>query len=304
VLEEFNMRVANSPDARIGEQVAAALYLNHPYGRPVIGWHSEIEKLTREDALDFYRRFYTPNNAVVVIAGDTTGDEVKALAEKTYGKIEPRAKIGPRMRPQEPQPVAVRQLTMADGRVAQPSLQRSYLVPSSKTAAPGVSEALDVLAHILGAGETSRLYRALVVDQKVATGAGGWYQGTALDETRFGVFATPLPGVSFATVEAAIDAVIADVAAGGITADELDRAKTRLIADSVYAQDNQATMARWYGAALTSGGTVEELQAWAGNVRAVTAEAVRDAARAWLDKRRSVTGYLVKELPANPEKRS
>jgi len=304
VLEEFNMRVANSPDARIGEQVAAALYLNHPYGRPVIGWHSEIEKLTREDAFDFYRRFYTPNNAVVVIAGDTTGDEVKALAEKTYGKIAPRAEIGPRMRPQEPEPVAVRQLTMADQRVAQPSMQRSYLVPSSKTAAPGVSEALDVLAHILGAGETSRLYRALVVDQKVATGAGGWYQGTALDETRFGVFATPLPGVSFATVEAAIDAVIADVAAGGITAAELDRAKTRLIADSVYAQDNQATMARWYGAALTSGGTVEELQAWAGNVRAVTAEAVRDAARAWLDKRRSVTGYLVKELPANPEKRS
>ena len=209
VLEEFNMRVANSPEARIGEQVAAALYLNHPYGRPVIGWRQEIEKLNREDALAFYRRFYTPNNAVVVIAGDVTGAEVKALAEKTYGQVARVTEIGPRVRPQEPTPVAVRQLTMADPRVAQPSLQRSYLVPSATTAKPGESEALDILAHVLGSGETSRLYRALVVEQHLATSAGGCYQGTALDETRFGVFASPLPGVTFATIEAAIDAVIA-----------------------------------------------------------------------------------------------
>jgi zinc protease len=304
VLEEFNMRVANSPEARIGEQVSAALYLNHPYGRPVIGWHHEIEQLTREDALAFYQRFYTPNNAVVVIAGDVTAEDVKPLAEKTYGAVKPRAEIGPRMRPQEPTPVAVRQLTMADPRVTQPSLQRSYLVPSSTTAAAGEAEALDVLAQVLGAGETSRMYRALVVDQNLATSAGGWYQGTALDETRFGVFASPLPGVSFATIEAAMDVVIAKIAENGITADELQRAKTRLIADVVYAEDNQATMARWYGAALTSGGTVAKVEAWSGKVHAVTADAVRDAARKWLDKQRSVTGYLVKVLPTGPENRS
>jgi zinc protease len=304
VLEEFNMRVANSPEARIGEQVSAALYLNHPYGRPVIGWRQEIEKLNREDALAFYRRFYTPNNAVVVIAGDVTGDEVKALAEKTYGPVARVAEASPRMRPQEPIPVAVRQLTMADARVTTPSLQRSYLVPSANTGKPGESEALDVLAQVLGAGETSRLYRALVVDQPIATSAGGWYQGTALDESRFGVFASPLPGVTFATIEDAIDAVIAKVAESGVTPAEFDRAKTRLIADAVYAEDNQATMARWYGAALTSGGTVEEVTSWAGRMRAVTPEAVQNAARTWLDKRRSVTGYLVKELPGTKEKRS
>jgi zinc protease len=304
VLEEFNMRVANSPEARIGEQVSAALYLNHPYGRPVIGWHQEIEKLNREDALAFYRRFYTPNNAVVVIAGDVTAAEVKAVAEKTYGKVARVADTPPRVRPQEPIPVAVRQLTMADDRVAQPSLQRNYLVPSANTAKPGESEALDVLAQVLGAGETSRLYRALVVDQHLATSAGGWYQGTALDETRFGVFASPLPGVTFATIEQAIDAVIAKIAESGATPAEIERAKTRLIADTVYAEDNQATMARWYGAALTSGGSVEKVTAWSARVRAVTAQAVQDAARAWLDKRRSVTGYLVKELPGNQEKRS
>jgi zinc protease len=304
VLEEFNMRVANSPEARIGEQVSAALYLNHPYGRPVIGWRQEIEKLNREDALAFYRRFYTPNNAVVVIAGDVTAAEVKPMVEKTYGQVARVAEAPERVRPQEPIPVAVRTLTMADARVAQPSLQRSYLVPSANTAKPGESESLDVLAQVLGAGETSRLYRALVVDEHIANSAGGWYQGTALDESRFGVFASPVPGVTFETVEEAIDAVIAKVAEEGVTAVEIDRAKTRLIADSVYAEDNQATMARWYGAALTSGGSVEKVASWSARVRAVTAQAVQDAARTWLDKRRSVTGYLVKELPGNQEKRS
>jgi zinc protease len=195
-------------------------------------------------------------------------------------------------------------LTMADARVAQPSLQRSYLVPSANTAKPGESEALDILAQVLGAGETSRLYRALVVDQHLATSAGGWYQGTALDESRFGVFASPLPDVGFAAVEDAIDAVIAKIAESGITPAEMERAKTRLIADAVYAEDNQATMARWYGAALTSGGTVEKVNAWSASVRAVPPEAIQSAARTWLDKRRSVTGYLVKELPGTKEKRS
>ena len=296
VLEEYNMRVANSPDARLGEQIAAALYLNNPYGRPVIGWRHEIEALTREDALAFYRRFYTPNNAVVVIAGDVTVDEVKALAEKTYAKVPRVVDVAPRVRPQEPTPVAPRTVMLADPRVAQPSMQRSYLVPSYTRSRKDAS-ALEVLAHILGSGATSRLYRALVVDQRVATNAGGFYQGSALDDTRFGVYAVPQPGIPFATVEAAIDDVIATVIEKGVDAEELDRAKTRMIADAVYAQDNQAALARWYGVALTTGSTVEDVKAWPERIRAVSADAVREAARTWLDRRRSVTGYLVKELP-------
>ena len=296
VLEEYNMRVANSPDARLGEQIAAALYLNNPYGRPVIGWRHEIEALTRDDALAFYRRFYTPNNAVVVIAGDVTVDEVKALAEKTYAKVPRVVEVAPRVRPQEPTPVAPRTVMLADPRVAQPSMQRSYLVPSYTRSRKDAS-ALEVLAHILGSGATSRLYRALVVDQRVATNAGGFYQGSALDDTRFGVYAVPQPGIPFATVEAAIDDVIATVIEKGVDAEELDRAKTRMIADAVYAQDNQAALARWYGVALTTGSTVEDVKAWPERIRAVSADAVREAARTWLDRRRSVTGYLVKELP-------
>lgn len=304
VLEEYNMRVGNSPEARFGEQIAAALYLNHPYGRPVIGWHHEIEKLNRADALAFYHRFYTPNNAIVVVAGDVTADEVKRLAQETYGKVARVAEVPPRVRPQEPEPVAVRRLTMADPRVAQPSLERSYLVPSAVTAKPGESEALDILAQVLGAGETCRLYRSLVVEKRIASTAGGWYQDTALDDTRFSVAATPLPGVPLATVEAAIDAAINDIDEHGVAADELERAKTRLIADTVYAHDNQATMARWYGESLASGETIDQIASWTTRLRAVTREQVQNAARKWLDKRRSVTGYLVKELPGTQEKRS
>jgi zinc protease len=296
VLEEWNMRVANSPDARLGEQMTAALYLNHPYGRPVIGWRHEIEKLDRQDALAFYRRFYTPNNAVVVITGDVTVDEVKALAEKTYGKVARVTEVPRRARPQEPPPDAPRQVTLADPRVAQPSMQRSYLAPSYSTSARE-AEALDVLSHILGSGATSRLYRALVVDQRIATNAGAYYQGTALDLTRFGVYATPQPGITFAQTETALDEVIDDVIKNGVSDVELDRAKTRMIADAVYAQDNQATLARWFGVALTTGSTVEDVKSWPDRIRAVTADRVREAAKTWLDQRRSVTGYLVKELP-------
>ena len=295
VLEEQNQRVANNPRARLVEQIEAALYLNHPYGKPVIGWRHEIEKLNREDALAFYKRFYTPNNAVLVVAGDVTTDEIRTLAEATYGKVAKVAEIGPRLRPQEPAQVATRHVELADAQVQQPSLHRAYLVPSSTTAKAGEAEALEVLSFILGHGTTSRLYRNLVAERELAVGAGGWYSGTALDATQFGVYGSPKPGVTLPKLEEAIDAVIDDVVAKGVTPEEVDRAKNRLIADAIYAQDSQATMARWYGAALATGSTVEAVQSWPNRIRAVSPDAVNAAAKAWLDKRRSVTGYLIKD---------
>jgi zinc protease len=303
VLEEQNMRVANNPGARLEEQMEAALYLNHPYGRPVIGWRQEIEKLNREDALAFYKRFYTPNNAVLIVAGDVTAEQVKTLAEETYGKVQKVTEIGPRVRPQEPVHEAPRTVTLADPRVTQPSLQRLYLSPSYTTAKPGEAEALDVLAHILGRGSNSRLYQALVLDKGIAVNAGAGYQGTALDYSRLNVFGAPKPGTTLQQIEEAIDAVVAEVIDKGVTAEELDRSKSRLIADAVYAQDSQSTLARWYGAALTSGGTVEQVKSWPEQIRAVSADSVRAAARQWLDKRRSVTGYLIKDTRPG-EKRS
>src|ERR1700756_1574332 len=202
VLEEYNMRVANSPDARLTEQIMAALYLNHPYGRPVIGWHQEIEKLSREDALAFYKRFYAPNNATLVITGDVDANEIRPLAERTFGQIAPQPAIPPRrMRPQEPVPAAPRTVTLSDPRVEQTGLRRYYLVPSATTAAKGESPALDVLAQLMGNGSNSYLYRALVVDRPLAVSASAGYQGTALDPSQFSISVAPQPGVEFPQVE-------------------------------------------------------------------------------------------------------
>src|SRR5712671_1141091 len=306
VLEEFNMRVANNPDARLTEQIMAALYLNHPYGRPVIGWRQEIEKLDREDALAFYKRFYAPNNATLVIAGDVDAREVGPMVERTFGEVAPQPAIPVnRTRPQEPTPAAPRTVTLSDARVEQPSVRRYYLVPSAATAAAGESPALDVLAQLMGSGSNSYLYRALVIDRPLAVSAGASYQSTALDDTQFTISASPKPGVEFAAVEQAIDAVIAEVAQNAVRAEDLERVKTQLIAAAIYAQDNQASLARWYGAALTTGLSIDDIRNWPDRIRAVTAEQVREAAQKWLDKKSSVTGYLIKDAaPKREEKRS
>jgi zinc protease len=306
VLEEYNMRVANNPEARLTEQIMAALYLNHPYGRPVIGWHQEIEKLDREDALAFYKRFYAPNNATLVIAGDVDADEVRPMAERTFGAVPAQPAIpAQRLRPQEPTPIAPRTVTFSDPRVEQPKVTRYYLVPSATTAAAGESPALDVLAQLMGGGSNSYLYRALVVDKPLAVNANAGYQGTAVDPTQFMISVAPRPGVGFAQVEQVVDGVIADLAQNTVPAEDLERVKTQLIAEAIYAQDNQATLARWYGAALTTGLSIEDIRSWPDRIRAVTAEQVRAVAQKWLDKNRSVTGYLIKDTaPKREEKRS
>ena len=198
----------------------------------------------------------------------------------------------------------MRTVTLADPRVAQPSLQRSYLVPSVATAKPGEAEALEVLSHILGSGSNSRLYTSLVMQKQLAVSASAWYQSASLDDSRFGVSGTPRPNVTLPQLDDAIDGVIAELVEKGVTADELDRAKSRLVAETIYAQDNQATLARWFGGGLTTGSTVQDILAWPDRLKAVTSDQVREAAKKWLDKRRSVTGFLVKEIARPEEKRS
>ncbi len=292
VLEERRMRTDSDPSAQLNEAVQAALFPHHPYGKPIIGWEHEIETLDRHDALAYYDRFYTPENAILVVAGDVTEDEVRALAEETYGRLEPRGAAPVRRRPQEPPPRAHRLVTLKDDKVEQPSGQRVYLVPSYATAEPGEAEALEVLAHLLGGGPTSRLYRRLVVERKVAVAAGTYYMGTALDQTRFWAYAMPAPDVTLEALDIALGEVIAEVAENGVSEEELARAKTRLVADAVYAQDNQASLARWYGAALTTGIGVQDVRDWPNRIDAVTVEAVKQACARWLDADRAVTGFL------------
>jgi zinc protease len=303
VLEERRSRTDSDPGAILSEAAQAALFANHPYGTPIIGWEHEIRTLDRKDALAFYRRFYAPNNAILVIAGDTTAAEVRPLAEKTYGRIPANPDVGQPPRPKEPEPRTARRVELTDARVRQPQWSRYYLVPSYRLAEPGEAEALDVLSHILGSGTISRLYRELVVDRGLAVNAGAWYSGTNTDMSRFGIYATPSPGTSLDALEAAIDEVVAKIARDGISAAELERAKTRLVADVVYAQDSQARLARMYGAGIVTGMSVEEIDAWPDRVRAVKADAVQAAAREWLQARRSVTARLL-PAPTPAEKRS
>ena len=293
VIEERRMRTDCDPSSQLGESVAAALFTHHPYGKPIIGWMHEIEGLGREDALAYYQRFYTPENAILIVAGDVTTDEVRALAETTYGRIPARGEAPARRRPKEPEPRATRLVTLADEKVEQPSHQRVYLVPSYASAPAGEAEALELLSHLLGGGQTSLLNRKLVVDRKIAVAAGAYYMGTSLDDTRFWVWGLPAPEVSLEDLDKAIGEVIADVAKNGVDADDLARAKTRLIAEAVYAQDSQASLARWYGAALCTGLSVRDVREWPDRIDAVDAEAVKAACAKWLDRKRAVTGFLL-----------
>ncbi|MDX7952542.1 pitrilysin family protein [Lichenihabitans sp. Uapishka_5] len=295
VLEERRMRTDTDPSAQLGEAVQAALYSHHPYGKPIIGWNHEIEGLNRADALDYYARFYTPENAILVVAGDVTYPEVEALARTTYGAIPARGAAPVRVRQQEPEPRAHRLVTLADPKVEQPSVQRLYVVPSYSSGAEHEGAALEVLAHHLGGGSTSVLYKTLVLDQAIAVSAGAYYMGTALDATRFYIWAVPAAGVSLETLDAAIDAVVRQVSTDLTPTADLERAKTRLVADAVYAQDSQASLARWYGASLATGLTVADIARWPEDIEGVSAEAVREAAKRWLTRRRGVTGFLTQD---------
>ena len=296
VIEERKMRTDSDPASQLQESLLATLYVHHPYGTPVIGWGHEIEGLTRDDALAYYRRFYRPDNAILLVAGDVEAAEVRRLAEATYGAISPVNTPAPsRKRVREPEIRATRHVCLADAKVEQPSAQRAYLVPSHATAEGSEAFALEVLSQILGGSQTSRLYRALVVDQGVAVSAGAWYWNDALDMGQFGLYAVPVEGIELSSLDKAVDAVLAGVREEPVEAGELARAKTRLIADMVYAQDNQAHLARIYGSTLTTGGAIEDVARWPERIRAVSAEDIRAAARRFLQPGRAVIGHLVKD---------
>ncbi len=293
ILEERRSRVENNPQAVLDEQMNAVLYYSHPYGIPVIGWEHEIARLSREDALSFYKLHYAPNNAILVVSGDVTPDEVKRLAEESYGRVASNPAIVERRRPMDPEQRASRRVELKDLRAGKPSIQRYYVTPSYKIAEPGEAEALDLLLKVVGSGATSRLYQKLVAGDQIASSAGGWYAGSSMDFGKIALYAIPNDGVSLDTTEKAIDAVLADVIKNGVTEAELDRAKKSYLAEHVYESDNQATLARRYGWGLVVGRTLEEIDAWPERISAVTTEQVQKVAARYLDARRSVTGTLL-----------
>ena len=301
VLEERNQRVENNPGALFSEQRNAALYLNHPYGRPVIGWKHEVEKLDREDALEWYRTYYAPNNAILVVAGDVEPLEVKRLAEVYYGPIAPSETLPERVRPAEPPHLSARRLTFNDPRVRQPYVIRAYLATERNSGAQEEAAALTILAEMLGgSGITSVMGKKLQIESQVAVATGAFYSGNGLDTQSFGLYVVPRSGVTLEDAEAGMEAAIAAFIEEGPDPQHLARIKTQIRAAEIFALDNQEQLARRYGAALTQGLTIEDVAAWPGILDAVEADDLVAAARAVFETKNSVTGWLSGvEQPSN-----
>lgn len=295
VEEERRERIENDPSSLLSEQIDAALYTAHPYRKPVIGWMPEVSKLTRQDALDFYQVHYQPSNAIVIVAGDVTADEVEALTRKYYGPLQNHRTLLPRERTPEPAPIAERRIIMRDDKVSTPIWQRKYLAPAAQHLPQREELAMSLLANIIGSGSQSRFYQRLSIERKLTAYAGAWYSGDALDVGSFLIYAAPNPGVEIEAVEAAIDEILTDIRDKGVTQQELDRARDRSIADAVYLLDSQDALVRLFGTALTTGQTVPDVMNWEKDIAAVTPDDLRAAARSVLDLRASVTGVL---LPA------
>ncbi|MEM9046143.1 MAG: pitrilysin family protein [Pseudomonadota bacterium] len=293
IIEERNQRTDTSPQSLFSEQMRAALWLNHPYAVPIVGWRHEILDLSVDDLTSFYKRYYAPDNAVLIVAGDVTPEGVRALAEKYYGVI-PASGKPPEPRPAEPPQLAPRRIEMSDPRVRQPYMMRFYLAPSYKPERPEQSAALFLLSQVLGDGITSRFSSKLQLEDKTAISTGSFYSPVDRDATSFGIWAVPAPGVDLETIEQSLDEVLAEIAANGPTEEELDRIKLKIRAERIFGQDSVGRQARLYGNALVVGFSVADVQGWPAVIEAITPADVQ-AATELLNIDASVTGYLERE---------
>ncbi|WP_108838479.1 pitrilysin family protein [Tateyamaria sp. Alg231-49] len=299
IIEERNQRTENNPRALFGEQMNAAQYLNHRYGVPIIGWMHEMESLDKEDALGFYNTYYYPNNAILVVSGDVDPEEVKRLAETYYGAIPANPDLPERVRSAEPPQNAERRIIFRDPRVAQEYVSRSYLAPERDPGDQEAAAALTLLAEVLGGGQTSYMTEKLQFEEQKAVWSGAFYRGTSLDDTTFDVVIVPVPGLALEEAEEAMDAVLAQFLIDGVDEEQLDRIKYQLRASQIYQRDNVDGIARRYGAAMSVGLSVEDIQVWPDVLQAVTPEDIMEAARNVFDRDASVTGWLTR--PISPE---
>lgn len=292
IIEERNQRTENDPGALFGEQANAALYMNHRYGVPIIGWRHEMETLELEDTLEYYEQFYAPNNTILIVAGDVTPEEVKELSERHYGPLAANPDLEPRARPQEPLHNAERRILFEDPRVAQPYVRRSYIAPERDSEDQKTAAALMLGANLLGDGQTSFMSQKLQFEEKIAVFASAFYRGTSLDDASFTTVVVPVEGVSLKDAEAAMDRVIAEFMETPIDLDHLNRIKRAMRASEIYAKDNVQGLANRFGRALTSGLKVKDILAWPDVVEGITEDDIKTAMRDVFNKKSSVTGWL------------
>ena len=296
ILEERSQRTDNSPIALLNEQMGASLFINHGYGTPIIGWRHEMEKLTRQDVLDWHQKYYTPNNAILIVSGDVIGEEVYKIAQQTYGKIPARA-LPARKRQATPSIKANTFIKLEDPRVKQAQFRRAMRGPNYRL---NKQEALamQIVEDIVGNGPTSKLYQSLVIDQKLATNAGLYTQNNRWDDDEIVIFATPAPGISLDLLEAAIEQEINAIIEAGFNEDNVRAAIQHLQDSAIYARDSLAGPAMVFGHNLITGSVIDDVEYWQRDIEAVSAQDAQDAALKYLSPKnnRYVSGYL---LPAD-----
>ena len=305
VKEERRTRIEDSPRAQLFEALSAAVYQASPYRRPVIGWMNDLEALTPQDAREFYRRWYVPANAAVVVVGDVDPAEVRRLAEKYYGAIPGRTAPAGKPRIEPPQAGVRRIEHKAPAEQAYVAL--AFKVPqlTSFDATPENDDALalTVLAAVLDGYSGARLDRALTqgpnrVADSVGASNGLWGRGPQL----FTLDGVPAPGKTAEQVEAGLRAEVARVAREGITEAELARVKTRWVAGEVYKLDSIMNQARELGGAWLLGLPLDAGDRLIARLRAVTAEQVKSVAARYFGDDQLTVGIL-RPQPVDPNRK-
>jgi zinc protease len=300
VMEERRMRTDDQARSKLYEQLGAVAFQTHPYRVPVIGWMSDIENMTVQDARDWYERWYVPNNAYVLVVGDVDHGEVFALAEKYYGPLAARAV--PARKPQnEPEQAGVRRLTV-EAPADMPVLVMAYKVPVIRDVENDVDPyALEVLASILDGHDAARFSKHLVREQRLATSAGAGYDAISRGPGLFYLQGAPSAGKTPADLEAGFRAEIARIAADGVAADELARARAQLVAGETYKLDSMFAQAMEIGR-LEAAGIPYGLNArLLEKLQAVSAEDVRAVAgKYFVDAGLTVGELDPQPLPAVP----
>ena len=289
---ERGQTIEQKPARRLGEMMDASLLAGTPYATPIIGWDKDMAELSRQDALDFYQKWYAPNNATLIVAGDVDADDVRTLAEKYYGPL-PRRDIPDHIRHDNPPPGVNTIVTLRDAQVHDPMFVRSSIGPDSVDVPGDDYYALEILEEILSGGKSSVLYRRLVLEDRLAASIAFSTNDSMVGVTEIGFSGEPATGVPLAKLEAALDRTIDDFLKNGITDQQLFEAKERVLASAIYARDSLNTPAHVFGFSISRGLSIEDIEQWPHRIAAVNRDQIMTLARKILKPAYGITGYLL-----------